>query len=266
MGPGTNMATVKQAMRYDKGEFLPSIEQVCPEVPLQISLRGISFTVTMRSPGADGDLVRGLLLTENLYDGRDFTYRVTQKDENDNPIALDVHIPKELVDRMDLQSRSLVSNSSCGICGKRELKDIYGLGEPLADSPALDPKQFTALFQQMAERQTLFHATGAAHAAAAFTQKGNLIVVREDIGRHNAVDKVVGYLLGTDQLANATTFLVSGRVSYEIVLKAYRAGIKNLAAVSAPSSLAIDMASEMGIRLWGYCRGEKATQYSGQLH
>jgi FdhD protein len=168
-----------------------------------------------------------------------------------------------------------MSVSSCGICGKTELDTFNKHAKPLessldsarddisrGDNEKLEPGLISKMFGQMSSSQETFKHSGGSHAAAAFTFDGMLLSVMEDIGRHNAVDKVIGDLILKKQLANTKCMTVSGRISYEIVNKCFSAGIPFLAAVSAPSSLAVDLADQFGITLMGFCRDTKFTVYS----
>ena len=152
--------------------------------------------------------------------------------------------------------------SSCGICGKTELGDLAFIGKTIDDNDKIDIGLIHNMFSKMNAFQFDFRKSGGTHAAAAFTLKGDLLCAMEDIGRHNAVDKIVGKLINDKQLNDAKIITVSGRISYEIVIKCFKARIPFLAAVSAPSSLAVDYAKELGITLFAFCRDERATCYS----
>ena len=155
----------------------------------------------------------------------------------------------------------MLSVSSCGICGKRELGDLSIKGDKL-EGIDFSPSQIDILLSKMQQHQIGFYKSGGSHAAAVFDNTLKLMITREDIGRHNAVDKAVGFLLNNSELKTASFMLVSGRISYEIITKTFRAKIPVLIAVSAPSSLAVDFAKELGITLFGFCRNNKATRYS----
>ena len=155
----------------------------------------------------------------------------------------------------------MLSVSSCGICGKTELEELNPENK-LQKGFTLNIQDLLLMFNEMREQQVTFHQSGGSHAAAAFSKDNDLISLREDIGRHNAVDKVVGQLLNQNQLKEAKCLIVSGRISYEIVAKSFAANIPVLAAVSAPSSLAVDFAKELGITLLGFSRGNKTTCYA----
>jgi FdhD protein len=180
---------------------------------------------------------------------------------------LDVRLDDADVAHETLGRRALLATASCGLCGAREAADIELIGEPLV-RPAderLDPARIEAMMEAMRAAQETFDASGGSHAAAAFTLAGERLAQSEDIGRHNAVDKVVGRLLlegGAAALARARCLTVSGRLSYEIVAKAYRAGIPFVLAVSAPSALAVTMGERLGLTIVAFCRGPRATVYA----
>ena len=155
-----------------------------------------------------------------------------------------------------------MSVSSCGICGRTELGDTSFNGESIDNNDKIDISLLNSLFEKMNVMQSDFHQSGGTHAAAIFSINGKLLCSMEDIGRHNAVDKVIGKLILLKTLDNATILTVSGRVSYEIIIKCFKAKIPFLAAVSAPSSLAVDFAKELGITLFAFCRDGRATCYS----
>jgi len=155
-----------------------------------------------------------------------------------------------------------LSVSSCGICGKTELSDLAFIGKTIDDNNKIDIGLIHSLFNKMNNFQYDFRESGGTHAAAAFTLNGKLLCAMEDIGRHNAVDKILGKLINNQELNDAKIMTVSGRISYEIIIKCFKARIPFLAAVSAPSSLAVDYAKELGITLFAFCRDQRATCYS----
>jgi FdhD protein len=227
------------------------------EKGLQLVINGTPFTLTMRMPGHDEELAMGLLFAEDVVktiENIHFNLSTTDKDID----QLNITLPAEQLREGYLNSRNFLSVSSCGVCGKTSLPAISSYSLQSSGEMAFN---FEHLFKEMAAHQTVFSATGGCHAAAVFDKKGKLLVVREDIGRHNAVDKCIGHLLLTNQLEKGQILIVSGRVSYEIVIKCFRAKIGVLASVSAPSSLAIDYCKELGIKLFSFCRGERYTQY-----
>lgn len=256
-----------RSIRHDGGCGRRAIETLAVEAPLQIKVNGESFTTTMRTPGDDEALARGLLYTEDIVPSVEakMDFEVLRDHESDLISGVDVVVDEGDVAKPVAGKRSLLSSSSCGVCGTREPEDLAVFGPPLPtleDQPfdlALIPK----MLAHMAANQLVFDRSGGVHAAAAFSIGGHPLVVREDIGRHNAVDKVVGHLLVEGSLESAGVILVSGRVSYEIVYKTYRARIPVLLAVSAPSSMAVETGERLGMTVIAFCRGERATVYSG---
>ncbi|TXD46443.1 formate dehydrogenase accessory sulfurtransferase FdhD [Polaribacter sp. IC073] len=232
------------------------------EAPLQININNEAYTVVMRTPDDDFELVRGLLYAEDIYkNSLNFIFEII-KEENEVPSIINVVIPKENLGKGYLNKRTLLSVSSCGICGKQELKDIKVEGEKLIQNTPFSSEILHKMYAEMKGFQETFKTSGGSHAAAIFNKKHALLTIKEDIGRHNAVDKTVGDLLINSSLKEANYLLVSGRVSYEIVSKAFIAKIPIIVAVSACSSLAVDFAKEFGICLIGFTREEKITIYS----
>ena len=232
------------------------------EAPLQISINGEPYTVVMRTPGDDEELIRGLLYAEDIYKQKEMpTYHIAERQET-IPTIIDVQIAPKALGKGYLNKRTLLSVSSCGICGKQKLEDISVRGDKIISDFTFSSTNLSKMFLQLQEHQQLFQKTGGSHAAAIFDSQDQLLTVKEDIGRHNAVDKCVGDLLQKQHLKSATYLLVSGRVSYEIVSKAFLAKIPVIMAVSACSSMAVDYAKELGICLIGFSRNSKMTVYS----
>ncbi|GAB5398451.1 MAG: formate dehydrogenase accessory sulfurtransferase FdhD [Aureisphaera sp.] len=259
------MATRKYQGRKYEGQSAKDIfDSLNIEEALQININDSPFTVSMRTPGDDISLVRGLLHSEGIIKSKDFIPDVVLKKENEDGIVtiVNVAIPEEELGEGYSNSRSLLSVSSCGICGKTELGDLSFMGSILDDTEKIDMALMPVLFEKMNTQQYDFKQSGGTHAAAAFTLDGELLYAMEDIGRHNAVDKVIGKLILSKQLGKAKVLTVSGRISYEIVVKCFKGKMPFLAAVSAPSSLAVDYAKELGITIFGFCRDNRATCYS----
>jgi FdhD protein len=232
---------------------------VAEEGPLQILLGKKPFTVTLRTPGEDRKLALGLLFAEGLIQNREDvqSWREGRPVSGADSLHVELGCP---VDENNLSNRSLASTSSCGLCGKTAW-------EPPAAGMLRSRAEFRletlpARIRELGERQDLFGKTGGCHAAAIFAEDGRMLAFGEDVGRHNAVDKAVGELLEQGTLSEAYLLCVSGRVSYEIASKADRAGISVLAAVSAPSSLAVEFCGDAGITLLGFCRETRATAYA----
>lgn len=254
------------ARRFEDGGAVSVPENLVVEAPLHIRLNGAAYTTTMRTPGDDDALARGLLFTEGIVPAPDapITHRLVPDPETNLPACIEVEVPAQYIAKSVEGRRTAIASASCGVCGTREPADIEVYGEPIAQNrfAEFDLNQIPVFLRAMQERQAIFRATGGCHAAAIFDANCKLLELHEDVGRHNAVDKAVGALLRANRLSEAAILMVSGRVSYEIVYKAYRAGIPVLLAVSAASSLAVETADRLGITLVGFCRGERATVYS----
>jgi FdhD protein len=255
-----NMSVIQVIGQKFNGESFEQVEDcLTVESPLQIYLNGEPFTVTMTTPGHEVELTRGLLFTEDiasLDDSPSISY-----EQNENGEISAVHCDVKNI-KPNKSSRTLISASSCGLCGKTALEELEPSGISLKPSSSLDINLLPSMFRQMQAEQENFKKSGGCHAAAAFDIDGNLLNCFEDIGRHNAVDKVIGDLILTNRFNQARCLLVSGRISYEIVSKAAKASIAYLVAVSAPSSLSVSMAEKMGMTLIAFCRDNRATVYS----
>lgn len=253
-----------EGKKFDVNSSKKIVDALTIEEALQININNKPFTVTMRTPAEDVSLVRGLLHSEGIINDAKFIPDIVLKKENKKGIVtiVDVNIPKDKLGDGYSNSRSLLSISSCGICGKTALTDLAFIGKTIDDKKKIDIGLIDELFQKMNIHQHDFKQSGGTHAAAAFSLDGKLICSMEDIGRHNAVDKVIGNLIIQEKLDQAKIITVSGRVSYEIVIKCFKGRIPFLAAVSAPSSLAVDYAKELGITLFAFCRDGRTTCYS----
>jgi FdhD protein len=231
------------------------------EESLEMSLNGTPFSMTMRTPGNDNEFIHGYLYTEDIYTDHpdDLKIKILKKNELGITKAVDICVPEHRLRSGYRNSRNFLSLSSCGICGKTHLDELEG---KVMDGLEIEVSQIENMFSMLNNSQKTFKKSGGSHAAAAFTAEGILLSVMEDIGRHNAVDKVIGDLIINNHLKKAKVLAVSGRISYEIVMKAFRAYLPILAAVSAPSSLAVDFSKELGITLLGFCRDNKATCYA----
>jgi len=245
-----------------EGENKSSIHDgILIESPLQIEINHSSFTVVMRTPGHDRDLAMGLLYNESILKPEK-SFNVTSRKNDKGQDIINFEIAVSNLGDGYLNKRSLLSVSSCGICGKQDLDGLKIENPIKLDASRIQIGDSETLFLELRNKQILFEHTGGSHAAAALNSQGDFLVIREDIGRHNAVDKVIGSLLTQEKIKEAKVLLVSGRVSYEIVSKAFFAKIPNILSVSACSSLAIDMAKELGISLIGFNRGKNATRYN----
>ena len=242
------------------------------EDPLELRVGGRAIAVTMRTPGDDMDLLAGFLVGEGVIwhreDLREMRYCAGVDDEGHNTYnVLDAHLATHVDEvPMSLQ-RALVTTSACGLCGKATIDgvEVTSPYDLRADGTSIDAEWITTLPDQLRAAQQVFERTGGLHAAALFdVASGQLLVLREDVGRHNAVDKAVGWALREGRLPlRATLLLVSGRASFELAQKAAVAGIPAMAAVSAPSALAVDLAERVGLTLIGFLRGPSMVIYAG---
>jgi len=238
---------------------------VAREEPLEIRVRGHSVAVTMRTPGHDAELAAGFLLSEGILRKPADVIEIAPCLEGDQPEnTLNVFLaPSVEVDFARL-TRHVFAASSCGLCGKASIEAVHQHFPTVESNLQVTARTLAALPQKMRAAQKTFARTGGLHAAAVFDSRGKLIVLREDVGRHNAVDKVLGWGLLENQLPfDAHVLLVSGRASFEILQKALAARIPVVAAISAPSSLAVDFARESGQTLVGFLRGREMNIYCG---
>jgi FdhD protein len=247
------------------------------EEPLGIRIDGQAVSLTMRTPGDDVDLAAGFLISEGIVrtaadiasikicDGQ----QCGHPHDPDEPDAIgniaDVTLRPGLAVQPELR-RGFLTSSACGVCGKTSIEELRvpGRFDLYADQVRITAAVLTGLPDALRQAQRVFERTGGLHAAGLFTADGDLLAVREDVGRHNAVDKVVGWALAAGRLPlSGCILLVSGRASFELVQKAVLAGIPVLAAVSAPSSLAVELAAEAGLTLVGFLRGGSMNVYAG---
>ncbi len=276
-------------VRVDQGVAAEAEDILVTEEPLEIRLghgplddrTEVRLSVTMRTPGHDEELTLGFLFTEGIITGPEQVLRAehcgnVKEEERGNVIRAELHPSVEL-DPAKWQ-RNFYTSSSCGVCGKTSIDAVrMQCTTKITPFGPIDPKVITALPERMREAQTLFKHTGGIHAAALFDREGKLLILREDVGRHNAVDKVIGALLNNrspvasrqspitnrESLTNNCQLLVSGRAGFELVQKCVVAGIPLMAAVGAPSSLAVELAKEGGLTLIGFLRGERFNAYAG---
>ncbi len=231
---------------------------------MEIRVRGRSVAVTMRTPGHDGELAAGFLLTEGIIHRIEEVVEIAPCLEGTTPEnIINVFLaPTVDVDFQQL-TRHVFASSSCGLCGKASIEAVHQHFPPVASDLTVRAGVVSGLPERMRAAQQTFAQTGGLHAAAIFDAKGSLLVLREDVGRHNAVDKVLGYGLLENKLPfDAHVLLVSGRASFEIMQKALAARIPIVCAISAPSSLAVDFARESGQTLVGFLRGQTMNIYS----
>lgn len=262
----------EKVLRIREGVESERVDTLVVEEPLEIRLDGAPLSITMRTPGSDFDLAAGFLVSEGVVsEGPEVTairYCAGATADGSNTYnVLDVSLAPGVALPDTSLERNFYTSSSCGLCGKASLDAVRTKARwPVADDGLrIDVPTLTVLPDRLREAQRVFDRTGGLHAAGLFTADGELLAVREDVGRHNAVDKLVGWALRSDRLPlSETVLMVSGRASFELVQKAWMAGIPMMAAVSAPSSLAVDLATEAGMTLVGFLRGSSMNVYTGR--
>ncbi|WP_027418491.1 formate dehydrogenase accessory sulfurtransferase FdhD [Crocinitomix catalasitica] len=251
------------AIKIENGSDTKVSDPLTVEQALEISINNEPFTVVMQTPGNEVQLARGLLFAEDVI-AKDVDLIFETRENSDNEIdKVNINIsPKDLGDGYQ-SSRSLISMSSCGICGKRSLEDLQiANGSIQKNNLTFTTEELFTMQSKMVELQENFKLTGGCHGVAGFDKHGNLLAIKEDIGRHNAFDKVVGQCINDKNISDLKVIMFSGRISYEIIAKAFRAKTPILMAVSAPSSLAVDFAKEFGITLLAFARKNKVTCYA----
>jgi FdhD protein len=265
----------RKVIRIRDGAVSARPDTLVAEEPLEIRLNGKPLAITMRTPGDDFALAAGFLVSEGVLGSaaelRNIVYCAGATADGSNTYnVVDVRTAPEVVMPDITLERNVYTTSSCGLCGKASLDAVrttarWAIDD--GDGPAmrLEPALLAELPDRLRASQRVFDRTGGLHAAALFSESGELLDVREDVGRHNAVDKLVGRALRDDALPlSRTVLMVSGRASFELAQKAVMAGIPVLAAVSAPSSLAVDLAAETGLTLIGFLRGTSMNVYAGE--
>jgi FdhD protein len=256
---GSKRTLRRATLRWRSSSFTSGRDVLAIEEPLEIRLAGRRFTVTMRTPGHDDELVAGFLFSEGFVSAANEIGEIRRVRGRGgmpeaNVVDVILRVPVETL-RERLQ-RNFTMTSSCGLCGKTSIEAIERRIAPLSDRDAwLAAPVLTGLSARMSAEQTIFADTGGVHAAALFDRSGSLRALREDIGRHNAVDKLVGWAMSRNMLPLSDSLvMVSGRLSFEIVQKVAAAGAPLVAAVSAPSSLAVELADQVGLTLVGFLR------------
>jgi FdhD protein len=268
MRPPARSLELTQVTEWNDGAVQAIEDSLAAEEPLEIRVDGTPLTVTMRTPGNDLELAAGFLLTEGIIESHDQLgkIRAVAPDAGLKSNVVEVQLKNSQFTAED-QQRNFFTASSCGICGKASIEAIRrrGLRPPDRDFRVV-PEVLCRLPEILRADQPVFERTGGLHAAALFDVEGSLIVLREDIGRHNAVDKLAGWALLEDRLPLSNfILLVSGRGGFEIIQKALAAGVPVVASVSAPSSLAVKLARELGLTLVGFLRGQRFVVYSGSF-
>ena len=254
--------------RYEDGAFTDRADNLAAEEPLEIRIEGQSVAVLMRTPGHDRELAAGFLVSENIVRQANDIFEITLCGENadgsdeTNVANISLRDPA----RFDAKkfSRNLFSSSSCGICGKASIEAIAKQFAPIDSKLKIRASLLLELPARLSAAQKTFQITGGLHACALFEKDGSLLALREDVGRHNALDKLIGHALLENWLPlNQQILLLSGRVSFEMVQKALAGGIAIIAAISAPTSLAVEFARANNQTLVGFLRGEEMNAYAG---
>lgn len=252
--------------RVRAGDRSADTDRVAIEEPLEIRLHGRPFAVIMRTPGADRELAAGFLYAERVVMSADDLGAIERCTDPGVENVVNVTLANGSSERLEqlLADRRLTGvSSSCGLCGRQTIESLLTDVEPLRAEWTIGAATLAGLPERLRARQVAFDETGGLHAAGLFAPDGTLVDIAEDVGRHNAVDKIVGRMLMREALPLSNYLLcVSGRTSYEIVQKAIFAGIPIVAAVSAPSSLAIDLARDSGVTLVGFARGGSFNIYA----
>ena len=255
-----------QVSVWNNGSLDRHQDTLAVEEPLEIRLGEMPLTVTMRTPGHDLDLAAGFLLTEGVIDRHEeiaelISTRIQGAPHNN---SVQVHLRDQSRSVTEDLHRNFLAASSCGVCGKASIEAIRRRGlRAMSNGFLVNPELLCQLPEQLSAAQTIFSKTGGLHAAALFDHAGEMLVLREDIGRHNAVDKVIGWAMRNAQLPlDRCILLVSGRCGFEIAQKALAASIPVLASVSAPSSLAVKLARELGLTLVGFLRDRRFVLYA----
>ena len=252
--------------RYDAGKAITSDDHVALEEPLEIRVEGTSVAIVMRTPGHDEDLVAGFLLSEGIVSTRSDIFDISQcpSQPGEQGNVIDVLLTDSSKLDLETLSRNVYTSSSCGICGKATIESVFQQFPPVAQIHQIAASELLAFPATLRTAQAAFEKTGGLHASAIFDAAGEMVTVREDVGRHNALDKVIGHALRNDQLPlGQHTLMLSGRISFELMQKALSAGIPVVAGISAPSSLAVEFARDSGQTLVGFMRGDSMNVYAG---
>jgi len=254
---------IPEILRYRDGQISRAPDHLAHEEPLEIRVRGRAISVTMRTPGHDDELAAGFLLTEGLIRRQTDVLRIEACDRNDEGNLLNVLLAADVHVDFEKLTRHVFASSSCGLCGKATIDAVRATFPAITSDQNIDAAILLRMPDAMRQEQSTFDRTGGLHAAALFDDAGKLIVLREDVGRHNAVDKVIGHALLNNLIPlDEKILVVSGRSSFEIVQKALAARLPVIAAVSAPSSLAVKFAQENNQTLIGFLREGRMNIYS----
>lgn len=270
--PRPGLTTPARVLTFEDRSQREVVDDLATEEPLEIRLllggRTQTAAVTMRTPGNDFELAAGFLYSEGIVASRDeiggISYCIDPAvDAEQRYNIVNVAIPGAEARPLERLERHFTMSSACGVCGKASIEALQTRAPRIEDSLKVNVAFIEALPEKMREAQRVFASTGGLHAAALFDANGELLALREDVGRHNALDKIVGWALMNGKLPlRGCVLLVSGRASYELLQKSIVAGIPIVCAVSAPSSLAVQLAAEFGITLLGFVRGSRFNVYT----
>jgi FdhD protein len=250
-------------IRVEDRHARPDRDRIAVELPLEVRLNSQPFSVIMRTPGSDEPLTLGFLLSEGVITHRDDIQRIDLDDVEQVINVWMGHGHDSTVARALRERREVMMNASCGMCGRRNLESLTLNRPPFADRWSVSARMVLTLPGALDAAQPAFGETGGLHAAGLFDREGRLVASAEDVGRHNAVDKLLGHMLQLDRLPlDQLILFVSGRTSFEIVQKAWIGGLRIVAAISAPSSLAVDLAREAGMTLIGFVRDGRFNIYA----
>jgi FdhD protein len=263
--PVEQTAESMRVVRWSGGAAADAADELAPEEPLEIRVRGRAVTVTMRTPTGeeqDAELAAGFLLTEGIVRRREDVLKVEACGRNEWGNVINVLLGPLVHVDFERLTRHVFASSSCGLCGKGTIEAIRATVSPVESALRVSASFLATMPARMRERQEMFERTGAVHAAGLFESSGESILVREDVGRHNAVDKVIGHTFLNGMELRERVLVVSGRISFEIVQKAAVAGVPLVAGVSAPTALAVRFAEEMGVTVVGFVREGRLNVYS----
>jgi FdhD protein len=260
----SRQSQTESILRFAAGATVERADELAAEEPLEIRIEGHSVAVVMRTPGHDRELAAGFLVSENLVRGPTDIFEITLcgSTKEDSVVNVTLKNP-ESFDPQKL-TRNVFSSSSCGVCSKATIDAVRLSFPPIVTDSQVSAETLLRLPQVLRERQETFNQTGGLHACALFDSNGNLQEIREDVGRHNALDKLIGHAVLANRLPlHDQVLLLSGRISFEMMQKALAAGIPIVAAISAPTSLAVEFARESNQTLVGFLRGETMNIYAG---
>ncbi|MEE2966976.1 MAG: formate dehydrogenase accessory sulfurtransferase FdhD [Verrucomicrobiota bacterium] len=259
-------------IRKNSSGSVSSIDDfVAVEEPLEIRVEDKNVAIVMRTPGHDRELAAGFLLSEGIIKSRDDVFEISECQslaENDSEKGnfVSVLLSKEVNFEFGNLTRHVFTSSSCGVCGKATIESVMIDFPKIERSNQISSSEIAGYPDKLSAAQTTFKKTGGLHASALFDPNGEIVVIREDVGRHNALDKVIGHALMEDLLPLSDhTLLLSGRISFELMQKSLSAGIPTVAGISAPSSLAVEFAKESGQTLIGFLRNSTMNIYSGNV-